>query len=107
MGWIRNFCLDPDPELGKFRAGSGINHSGSTTLVDGLQFFDSHQLKNREVIGGKRDLHGKSVASPLSHRNTVCPHKGIFMRHLVFFSYSELLQTKPRAWLYYKQKKIR
>ena len=37
MGWIRirNFCLDQDPELGKFRAGSecGINHSGSTTLI--------------------------------------------------------------------------
>ena len=31
--WIRNFCLDP--ELGKFKAGSGsgINHSGSSTLV--------------------------------------------------------------------------
>ena len=26
--WIQNFCLDPDPEFGKFRAGSGsgINH---------------------------------------------------------------------------------
>ena len=37
MAWIRirNFCLDPDPELGKFKAGSGsgINHSGSTTLL--------------------------------------------------------------------------
>ena len=35
MGWIRirNFC--PDPELGKFKvgSGSGINNSGSTTLV--------------------------------------------------------------------------
>ena len=33
-GWIRNFCLDPDPELGKFKAGSGsgINSFGSTTL---------------------------------------------------------------------------
>ena len=34
--WIRNFCLDPDldPELGKFKAGSGsgINSLGSTTL---------------------------------------------------------------------------
>ena len=30
--WIRNFCLDPDLELRKFRAGSGINHFGSTTL---------------------------------------------------------------------------
>ena len=33
--WIQNFCLDPDPELGKFRFGSGtrkINHSGPTTL---------------------------------------------------------------------------
>ena len=33
--WIRNFCLDP--ELGKFKAGSGsgsgINCFGSTTLV--------------------------------------------------------------------------
>ena len=28
--WIRNFHLDP--ELGKFKAGSGINHSGSATL---------------------------------------------------------------------------
>ena len=30
MGWIqvRNFCLDSDPELGKFKAGSG-----STTLL--------------------------------------------------------------------------
>ena len=37
MGWIRirNFCLDQDPELEKFRAGSecGINHSGSTTVT--------------------------------------------------------------------------
>ena len=33
--WIRNFCLDPDSELGKFKAGpgSGINSFGSTTLV--------------------------------------------------------------------------
>ena len=30
--WIRNFCLDPYQELGKFKAGSGINHSGSITL---------------------------------------------------------------------------
>ena len=29
---IRNFCLDPNPELGKFQAGSGITHSGSATL---------------------------------------------------------------------------
>ena len=40
IGWIRirNFCLDPDPELGKFKAGSGsgINHFGSTTLVFSL-----------------------------------------------------------------------
>ena len=34
--WIRNICLDPDPELGKFKAGSGsrINHSGSTNTVN-------------------------------------------------------------------------
>ena len=34
--WIRNFCLDLDPELGKFKAGSGsgINHSGSPTLIE-------------------------------------------------------------------------
>ena len=33
--WIWNFCLDQDPELGKFkvRSGSGINHSGSPTLL--------------------------------------------------------------------------
>ena len=31
--WIRNLCLDPDPELGKFKAGSEINHSGSATLI--------------------------------------------------------------------------
>ena len=34
--WIQNFFLDPDPELGKFKAGSGFgsgrNHSGSATL---------------------------------------------------------------------------
>ena len=29
MGWIR---IRMDPELGKFKAGSGLNHSGSTTL---------------------------------------------------------------------------
>ena len=29
--WIRNFCLDP--ELRKFKAGSGINHSGSARLI--------------------------------------------------------------------------
>ena len=37
IGWIRirNFCLDPDSELGNFKAGSGsgINHSGSATLL--------------------------------------------------------------------------
>ena len=35
FAWIRNFCLDPDPELGKLKTGSGfgINHSGSTTLL--------------------------------------------------------------------------
>ena len=40
-GWIRNFCLDPDAELGKFRAesGSGINHFGSTTLLNVLCFI--------------------------------------------------------------------
>ena len=34
IGWIWNFCLDPDPEFGKFKAGSGsgINHSRYTTL---------------------------------------------------------------------------
>ena len=38
--WIRNFCLDPDldPELGKFKDGSGINHSGSTTLLNSYPF---------------------------------------------------------------------
>ena len=25
--------MDPDPEFGKFKAGSGINHSGSATLL--------------------------------------------------------------------------
>ena len=30
FAWNRNFCLDP--EVGKLKAGSGINHSGSATL---------------------------------------------------------------------------
>ena len=31
---IRNFCLDPDSEISKLDpSGSGINHSGSTTLL--------------------------------------------------------------------------
>ena len=38
-GWIRNFCLDPDAELGKFRAGSGINNFGSTTLLKCHMFY--------------------------------------------------------------------
>ena len=29
---IRNLCLDPDLELGKFKAGSEIKYSGSATL---------------------------------------------------------------------------
>ena len=35
LAWIRIFSLDPDQELGKFKAGSGygINSFGSTTLV--------------------------------------------------------------------------
>ena len=45
MGWIRNFCMDPDPDLGKFKAGSGsgINHSGSATLLL-TQHHDSQQF---------------------------------------------------------------
>ena len=45
--WIRNFCLDPDPELGKFRAGSGsgINHFGSTTQEKTLRVFEKLFLK--------------------------------------------------------------
>ena len=45
--WIRNFCLDPDPELGKFKAGSGsgINSLGSTTLE-----------KNTLIKGVKRKM---------------------------------------------------
>ena len=35
--WIRNFC--PDPEIRQFRAGSGINHSGSTTLFYSITVF--------------------------------------------------------------------
>ena len=33
--WIRNFCLDPDPDLGKFKSGSGSGmiYSGSATLL--------------------------------------------------------------------------
>ena len=39
--WIQNFWLDPDAELGKFRAGpgSGINYSEFTTLLNPLVFF--------------------------------------------------------------------
>ena len=25
--------MDPDPDLGKFKAGSGVNHSGSAILL--------------------------------------------------------------------------
>ena len=46
--WIRNFGLDPNPELGKFKAGSGsgINHYGSTTLLKTITFV--HYLINIE-----------------------------------------------------------
>ena len=55
---IRNFCLDPDldpdPELGKFRAGSGsgINHSGPTALVqrDRIFFYLYNQFLRIELI---------------------------------------------------------
>ena len=49
--WIQNFCLDPDPELGKFKAGSGsgINSFGSTTLVSDpdLKFWPDPDSMNR------------------------------------------------------------
>ena len=48
MGWIliRNFCVDPDPELGKLKAGSGfgINHSGSKRLFMQILFKFFHLL---------------------------------------------------------------
>ena len=53
--WIWNFCLepDPDPELGKFKAGSesGINISGSTTLpVIMLFWFFYTSIEIRIII---------------------------------------------------------
>ena len=52
MDWIRirmdpNFCLDSDPELGKFRAVSGsvINHFESTTLI----FWAKHPKNDRSI----------------------------------------------------------
>ena len=35
--WIPNFCLDSDPKLGKFKAGSGIKLSGSATYASNVQ----------------------------------------------------------------------
>ena len=52
--WIRNFWLDPDAELGKFRAGPGsrINHSGSTTLLNPLvlQHFSTEIYSSKLVV---------------------------------------------------------
>ena len=47
-GWIRNFCLDPDLELRKFKdgSGSGINHSGSTTL----NFFYLLEFRRKSLV---------------------------------------------------------
>ena len=55
MGWIR---IRMDPELGKFRAGSGISHIGSTTLektqslemVKLLSFYFNTSTKLRFVV---------------------------------------------------------
>ena len=56
------FCLDPDPELGKFEAGSGsvINHSGPTTLFRWIKYFvtgqcDEKKLSYRTVLIGLKN----------------------------------------------------
>ena len=60
MGWIRirNFCLDQDPELEKFRAGSecGINHSGSTTVTTLLlmELVEPEPAEKTKAGGGKK-----------------------------------------------------
>ena len=45
--WIRNFCLDP--ELGKFKAESGINNSGSATLPRGLPVLAGPNNPSRDL----------------------------------------------------------
>ena len=58
-----NFCLDPDPELGKFKAGSGsgINHYGSATLnksITGMWtriHISGDLLKSNPDLGGKQN----------------------------------------------------
>ena len=49
---VRNFCLDPDPELGKFKAGSGsgINSFGSTTLVKTINRYILINKKKKKNI---------------------------------------------------------
>ena len=50
-------CLDPDSELGKFKAGSrsGINHSGSTTLlIKTIQIWLYAKKQQKILIRAKR-----------------------------------------------------
>ena len=55
MCWIRirNFCLDSDPEIGKFRAGSGsgINHPESTTLLQSVPYLAGNNANTIHYIG--------------------------------------------------------
>ena len=45
-----------DPELGKFRAGSGINHSGSTTVTTLLlmELVEPEPAEKTKAGGGKK-----------------------------------------------------
>ena len=62
--WIRNFWLDLDAELGKFRAGpgSGINHSGSTTLLNPLVLHFSTEIYSSKLV----------VATPFPPLSILC-----------------------------------
>ena len=99
--WIRNFCLDTDPELGKF--GSGINHSGSATLHERTINRPNKKTKHwRRMLQGEewrvsRTYHKRTINNKPKFKKLV---EGCYCCHLwvVYKSFGRKKnnQTKER-----------
>ena len=82
----KQYGMDRDPELEKFKAGSGINHSGIATLLDTILIFSvcvSLSLQNGTEAGIQED-------DPAS--SSVLPIGNIFHQfsHLFMFFFNDL-----------------
>ena len=84
--WIRNFCLDPDPELGKLKAEckSGINSFGSKTLI--IRQVYSKILQNH---------HLNSMQTNSQYSTTVQKHKQTRMHSFIYMLFLFLLDPDP------------